>query len=121
MRLAILILLVTSCFSVYAEEVSVVGDDKIVFDTSRYKLQADFKKAAMRAFISRGWEITAATDKKVSAKLYDKSYSSVDIDISNPDSIIFQYVEPNKDMSTGYLLNLKRDLLDNLLSCVFAK
>ena len=122
MRYLIFLTLLLVNFNAFAiEDVKIVNERKIIFDPSPYNVQANYKKAAMRALVTRGWTITAITDQKISGRLKNDSYSPVEIDITDSASIVIQFVDPNKSARTNHLLNLKRDMLDSLLSCAFNK
>jgi len=122
MRYLLLLGLLFVNTSAYAiKDVQIVGNNKIIFDTSVYNIKSNYKKATIRALITRDWIITSINGKKITAKLKDDDYSPIEIDTSKAPIIHFRFTDANKMPKIKYLLNLKRDMLDNLLSCSLQK
>lgn len=108
-------------FSAFAADpdITVVNDREISVDFSKYKIHSpDYTKAAMRAFYGRNWEVLSRNETRVTGKLFDREdVSSAEVDFSQAPIIHIKYIDDDKAANIGYLHNIKRDILDKLLSC----
>lgn len=117
-----LLFIITLLFSTTAfadNDIVVVNEREVSIDLTKYNIQSgSYKKSAMKALIARNWDIVELGNTSVTGALYGREHMSpVVIDYSKAPIITMKYIANDKDVSLSYLTNLKRDMLDKLLSC----
>jgi hypothetical protein len=101
------------------DDIVVLNEREVSIDLTKYNIQSNsYKKSAMKALIGRNWDIVAVGKTTVTGMLSAKEYlSRVEIDYSKAPIIQMKYIDKDKEENFSYLTNLKRDMLDKLLSC----
>ncbi len=118
-KILFILIVICSIPALADDDVNIVNDYEILIDLTKYDIPSGaYKKAAMKAFIGRDWNILNIGESSVTGKLYYKrGISPVEIDFSQAPIVRMKYTDNEQNTSIPYLMNLKRDMLDKLLAC----